>query len=124
MPEWADEPVVAQEFVDSDGFDIKVWVIGDDLSAARRPAALEVVDKTSDVPLDPDTMPQEWTRVAMEAGAALGLELFGVDLLVTDSGPVVIDVNAFPGFGAAADPAASMLRLVERHATATLTPTA
>ena len=38
LPEWGDEPVIAQEFAANDGFDIKVWVIGGDLSAARRAA--------------------------------------------------------------------------------------
>ena len=36
LPQWGDEPVIAQEFIANDGFDIKVWVIGSDLSAARR----------------------------------------------------------------------------------------
>ncbi len=116
VPEWGDEPVVAQEFVDNDGFDIKCWVIGGELSAARRPGALEVLDKSSDVALDPDQVPAEWSDVALRAGAALGLNLFGVDLLVTDRGPVVIDVNAFPGFRGAHQPAASMLRFLESHA--------
>lgn len=117
VPRWGDEPVIAQEFIDNDGFDIKVWVIGGELSAARRPGALEVCDKTSDVALDPSEIPAEWSRVAMAAGAAIGLDLFGVDLLITDRGPVVIDVNAFPGFRGAQDPAASMLRFLELHTT-------
>ena len=117
VPEWGDEPVIAQQFVENDGFDIKVWVIGDDLSAARRPGALEVCDKTSDVALAADEIPDEWRRVAMAAGAALGLSLFGVDLLITAGGPVVIDVNAFPGFRGAHDPALSLLRLLETHTT-------
>lgn len=115
VPRWGDEPVIAQEFIDNDGFDIKCWVIGGELSAARRPGALEVLDKTSDVALDADQVPPEWSRVALAAGAALGLNLFGVDLLITERGPVVIDVNAFPGFRGAHDPAASMLRFLESH---------
>jgi ribosomal protein S6--L-glutamate ligase len=67
------------------------------------------------VALDPDQVPAEWSEVALRAGAALGLNLFGVDLLVTDRGPVVIDVNAFPGFRGAHQPAASMLRFLESH---------
>jgi ribosomal protein S6--L-glutamate ligase len=108
--EWSEEPVVAQEFASNDGFDIKVWVIGDDLSAARRRSALESTDKSSDELLDPADLPDEWTRVARAAGAALGLELFGVDLLITGGRPVVIDVNPFPGFRGARAPAASLLR--------------
>ena len=37
LPEWGDEPVVAQEFAANDGFDIKVWVIGS--GPVRGPAA-------------------------------------------------------------------------------------
>ena len=116
LPQWGDEPVIAQEFVANDGFDIKVWVIGSDLSAARRACALDGVDKTADVALTGDDLPADWALTARRAGAALGLDLFGVDLLVTDRGPIVIDVNAFPGFQGANDPAESMLRFLERHA--------
>ena len=118
LPVWGDEPVVAQQYIENDGFDIKVWVIGGDLSAARRPGALDVCDKTADVALDPADMPPRWCATARRAGAALGLSLFGVDLLIRDGRPMVIDVNAFPGFQGARDPAASMLRFLERHATA------
>ena len=83
LPEWGDEPVVAQEFAANDGFDIKVWVIGDDLSAARRRSALESIDKSSDELLDPADLPEDWIRAARDAGAALGLQLYGVDLLIT-----------------------------------------
>ena len=116
LPEWGDEPVIAQEFIANDGFDIKVWVIGSDLSAARRACALDGVDKSADVALTGDDLPADWALTARRAGAALGLDLFGVDLLITDRGPVVIDVNAFPGFQGAHDPAESMLRFLERHA--------
>jgi ribosomal protein S6--L-glutamate ligase len=117
LPEWADEPVVAQEFVASDGFDIKVWVIGADLSAARRRSALESVDKSADERLGVADLPEDWTRTARAAGAALGLQLYGVDLLITDGAPVVVDVNPFPGFRGAHDPAGSLLRFVSTLAT-------
>lgn len=123
LPEWGDEPVVGQEFVVSDGFDIKVWVIGEDLSAARRRSALESTDKDSDERLDPAGLPEEWTRTARDAGAALGLQLFGVDLLISDGRPLVVDVNPFPGFRGAQHPAESLLRFLSA-ATATATRTA
>lgn len=112
MPEWGDEPVVAQEFVVNDGFDIKVWVIGADMSAARRRSALESTDKSSDEFLDPVGLPEEWTRTARDAGAALGLRLYGVDLLITDGRPLVVDVNPFPGFRGAHHPAESLVRFL------------
>ena len=107
--------VIAQEFTPNDGFDIKVWVIGGDLSAARRRSALESTDKSSDAPIEPGELPQEWAQAARRAGQALGLDLFGVDLLIHDGHPVVIDVNAFPGFQGARHPEESMLRFIERR---------
>jgi ribosomal protein S6--L-glutamate ligase len=112
VPEWGDEPVVAQEFAANDGFDIKVWVIGEDLSAARRRSALESVDKSSDEHLDPADLPEDWIRAARDAGAALGLQLYGVDLLITGGRPVVVDINPFPGFRGARGPAESLLRFL------------
>jgi ribosomal protein S6--L-glutamate ligase len=109
LPEWGDEPVVAQEFAANDGFDIKFWVIGADLSAARRRSALESVDKTSDALLEPADLPEEWTRTARDAGRAMGLQLYGVDLVITGDRPVVVDVNPFPGFRSARGPAESLL---------------
>ena len=112
LPEWGDEPVVAQEFAVNDGFDIKVWVIGADLSAARRRSALEFIDKSADEFLDPADWPEDWSRAARGAGAALGLQLYGVDLLITGGRPVVVDVNPFPGFRGARGPAESLLRFL------------
>jgi len=119
LPTWGDEPVIAQEWVDNDGYDIKVWVIGGELSAARRRGALNNSDKTSDVPLDPDQIPTQWSQTATQAGAALGLNLYGVDLLIKNGQAHVIDVNAFPGFQGAHDPANSMIRFLESHPTTT-----
>ena len=112
LPEWRDEPVVAQEFAPNDGFDIKVWVIGDDLSVARRRSALESTDKASDEFLEPAELPAEWIRAARDAGTALGLQLYGVDLLITGGRPVVVDVNPFPGFRSARQPADTLLRFL------------
>ncbi|WP_222266677.1 ATP-grasp domain-containing protein [Modestobacter marinus] len=112
LPEWGDEPVVAQEFATNDGFDIKLWVIGEDMSAARRRSALESVDKSADERLDPAELPADWIETARGAGAALGLQLYGVDLLITGGRPVVVDVNPFPGFRGAREPAQSLLRFL------------
>ena len=112
LPEWGEEPVVAQEFAANDGFDIKVWVIGTDLSVARRRSALEAIDKSADEHLDPADLPEDWIRAARDAGAALDLQLYGVDLLITGGRPVVVDVNPFPGFRGARGPAEALLRFL------------
>jgi ribosomal protein S6--L-glutamate ligase len=89
-----------------------VWVIGADLSAARRRSALESIDKSADERLDPAALPEDWTGTARAAGAALDLQLYGVDLLITGGRPVVVDINPFPGFRGAHRPADALLRFL------------
>lgn len=43
------------------------------------------------------------TSLARRVGRALDLDIYGVDFLVTDAGPVIVDVNVFPGFRGVAD---------------------
>lgn len=94
---WGDEPIVVQEFLGSDGWDWKVWVIGGNVAVARRRTALEE-HRGDDHPVQLDSLEAGWLRLVRDVGAAFGLELYGVDLLATERGPVVVDVNAFPGF--------------------------
>lgn len=44
------------------------------------------------------TLPDTYTRLAVAATAALELEIAGVDLLETNEGPVILEVNPSPGF--------------------------
>ncbi len=46
-------------------------------------------------PFDP---PEEFIELATRAQAAIGLDFTGVDLAVTDQGPIVFEVSAFGGF--------------------------
>ena len=73
LPARGDVPVIAQEFTANDGYDVKVWVIGGELSAARRRSALEATDKSSDLPIEAGELPAEWAEAARRAGQALGL---------------------------------------------------
>jgi ribosomal protein S6--L-glutamate ligase len=43
-------------------------------------------------------LPKAFERAAVRAAAATGLRLCGVDLLESAGGPLVIEVNASPGF--------------------------
>jgi ribosomal protein S6--L-glutamate ligase len=98
-------PVLVQSFLaESAGRDTRVLVVagravGAALRQARNPeefrsnlhlgGSAQIVDPTA----------QE-RRVAEAAAACLGLEVAGVDLLQSDSGPVVVEVNGSPGFEA------------------------
>jgi len=116
LPQWGAEPVIAQQFVSNDGFDLKFWVIDRQIYLARRPGALSGRITDRDVAVDPAGLPTEWLTTALAAGAALGLEVFGADCLVTADGLAVIDVNAFPGFRCATGADLALTNLVERRA--------
>ena len=109
---WASEPVVLQAFARGDGWDQKLWVIDGHLYAARRRTALEVGASATDVPLA--DVPAEWHQIALEIGRVFDLHLYGLDLVLTDHGPVVVDVNGFPGFRGWPDAASLLVSLVER----------
>jgi ribosomal protein S6--L-glutamate ligase len=85
------------------------------VTVARRPGALKERDTDSDVALDPRSLPKKWITIVLAAGAALGLDIFGVDAVLTDRGPTIIDVNAFPGFRSAAGADVALTALVERR---------
>jgi len=97
LEDWATEPVVVQEYIANDGWDIKLWVVGEQLFAARRASALDETSKTT-LPVAGDQVPASWVQIAATVARSFDLELYGVDLLQTRRGPVVVDVNAFPGY--------------------------
>src|SRR5437660_10626090 len=97
-PLWNEEPVILQEFSQSDGWDIKLWVIDQAIFAARSRTPLEPGASNEDIPLSADELPEDWRRITLENGKTFNLRLYGVDLLMTVSGPVIVDVNSFPGF--------------------------
>jgi ribosomal protein S6--L-glutamate ligase len=88
-------PLFAQSEVPSGGSDLKVYVVGDQLWAIKRPfPALTLAEKLG----EPARVSPPIRDAALACGAALGLELYGVDFLVAGDEFFVVDVNAFPGY--------------------------
>ena len=93
-------PLFAQREVPSGGHDLKVYVVGQRLWAITRPfPARSLQDKLG----TPAVLPPEVRRAALACGRALGLELYGVDVLVAGGRFCVVDVNAFPGYKGVAE---------------------
>lgn len=117
--EWSDSMVLAQEYVESGAVDLKVYAAGEQVWAVRRPSPLVLPGRpvpTGSVPVE---VTPELRRLVGACAAAFDLELFGIDVLETDRGPLVVDVNEFPNYtgvdaavGAVADLVAGATRLV------------
>jgi ribosomal protein S6--L-glutamate ligase len=112
--QWSQEPVVLQEFVAGDGWDIKLWVIGEQIFAARRRTPLEPNASKEDFPIPAEELPAEWAHITLEIGRVFNLRLYGVDLLITERGPIIVDVNSFPGFRGVPGADSALAALVER----------
>lgn len=93
--------VLIQRFVkESRGRDVRAFVLGDRVVAAMRRVAqgdefrsnVHRGGLTEAVELDP-----EYQRVAVQAAQIMGLRVAGVDMLESDDGPSVMEVNSSPG---------------------------
>jgi ribosomal protein S6--L-glutamate ligase len=114
--EWSQEPIVLQEFAAGDGWDIKMWVIDRQIFAARRRTPLEPNASKEDFPISPEELPSAWAHIAKEIGRVFNMRLYGIDLLITEHGPMIVDVNGFPGFRGVPGAESSLVALVEHIA--------
>ena len=93
---------VIQPFIaEADGIDIRILVVGNEAIAAMKRSAPPGEFRANihkGASGEAVTLPEEYTHLAIEATAALELEIAGVDLLETNEGPVVLEVNPSPGF--------------------------
>ncbi|WP_405706623.1 alpha-L-glutamate ligase [Streptomyces xanthophaeus] len=95
---WPQEPVVVQAFAPNDGWDHKLWAVGDRVFAALRRSELSPQGRGPTLPLPLDRLPPGWAALVREVGAVFSLDVYGVDLIDTGAGkPLIVDVNAFPG---------------------------
>lgn len=92
---------LVQEFIkESNGSDIRAFVIGDKVVASMMRQAKEGEFRSNlhrggtAVRVD---ISDEEARVAVNAARALGLNVAGVDLLRSSRGPLVLEVNSSPG---------------------------
>jgi ribosomal protein S6--L-glutamate ligase len=120
-PQWSQEPVILQEFVVNDGWDSKLWVIDQQLFAARRRTPLEPNATKKNFPLTAEELPGEWVQITLEIGRVFNMQLYGVDLLVTERGPIIVDVNSFPGFRGVHGADSAIVALVEQSVRERLT---
>jgi ribosomal protein S6--L-glutamate ligase len=87
--------LLAQPYLPNSGYDIKLYNTGRRIFAVRRLSPLDGGGKDADelVPVTP-----ELRRIAEAVGKVFGLDIYGVDVLLTADGWVAVDVNDFPSF--------------------------
>ncbi len=111
--DWPEPTAIVQEFLAGDGRDLKLYGIGDQVWAVRRASPL--TPDAADVP-EPVTVTPALRAIARRAARAFGLELYGVDCLLTPEGPVVLELNDFPNYTGVPDAGAALADYVTARA--------
>lgn len=96
---WSEPCVIAQHLLPSNGFDVKLYAIGERVWAMRKRSPLHG-DASAAIPLP---LPAAWRDLVRHCGELFGLELFGVDCIETDGTLQVIEVNDFPNYTGVAE---------------------
>ncbi|WP_020386043.1 ATP-grasp domain-containing protein [Kribbella catacumbae] len=90
-----DGPWLIQELVPSDSMDVKVYGVGPRTALRRMRVEPGKVDGVRSPVFEPDPY---IARIAIAAADTCGLICWGADILLGPDGPVLVDVNAFPGY--------------------------
>jgi ribosomal protein S6--L-glutamate ligase len=93
---------LVQEFIkESAGSDIRAFVVGGKVVASMKRQSLDD-DFRSNLHRGAEGTPIKLTdeerKVAVKAAKTIGLQICGVDMMRSDRGPLVLEVNASPGF--------------------------
>jgi ribosomal protein S6--L-glutamate ligase len=106
---------IAQPYAENPGRDLKLYATGDDIFATVQPSPLHPA--VSEVPRLV-TLPSELRGLVAQIGRIFGLEVFGVDIVESPEGWVVVDVNDFPSFHMVPDASGALAETVLRLAAA------
>jgi ribosomal protein S6--L-glutamate ligase len=110
---------LAQEFLETGGWDLKLYGIGNRVWAVRKPspvgfpepgpAVTGIGPKGAAELIEVDA---RLSDIALTCGRACGLELWGVDVAMTPKGPYVLEVNDFPTYSAVPNAGAAIAQHV------------
>jgi ribosomal protein S6--L-glutamate ligase len=103
----SDGPLFAQRYRKPDGLDRKIYCIGGQIFGVERVwPALTYEAKVG----QPFTITAELRDITLKCARAFGVDLLGLDVIISEGRPYVVDVNSFPGFKGVPDAA---LRLAD-----------
>ena len=122
QPEHPGSVCYLQEFIPHAGWDVRVLVVGTETFTIRRISAGDWrINISRGARPEAWRLPPAWEDAAIRAARAVGAEIAGVDLLPSAAGPVVVEVNAVPGWrglqsALGNDIAAAVVGFIERNA--------
>jgi ribosomal protein S6--L-glutamate ligase len=99
--------IFAQRYHKPEGRDRKIYVIGGQVFGVKRVWPARTYEEKLG---EPFKITEELREIALACGRAFGIELYGLDIIVSDGRPYVVDISSFPGFKGVPD---ASLRLAD-----------
>lgn len=119
------EEIVLQRFIgEAKGKDIRIFVVGGKVVATMERSAQDGEFRSNlhrGASSNKVRISKEEEEMALKASEIMGLEVAGVDMLRSDKGPLVLEINASPGLEGiegttGVDIAGQIIKFVETHA--------
>lgn len=113
-------PLIIQEAIPGHGEDLKIYVAGEEVHGVQKPFS----ETSFSVPGRPVPISDEVRELSLKVGQVCGLGLYGLDIIESDRGPFVVDVNYFPGYKGVPGAAGMIANYIDDYAQGktTLTP--
>jgi ribosomal protein S6--L-glutamate ligase len=112
-----EHPVIVQEYIEGSHEDLKIYVVGDEVFGVRKPFSPTSFTRSG----RPAALDPAIKALALRCGRALGLGLYGMDLVESDRGAWVVDVNTFPGYKGVPGIAPKIAAYIARYALGQIT---
>jgi ribosomal protein S6--L-glutamate ligase len=97
----------AMRYQEPEGRDRKIYCIGGQLFGVKRVWPARTYEEKVG---EPFALTPELREIALRCGEAFGMELYGLDVVISNGHPYVVDISSFPGFKGVPDAA---LRLAD-----------
>jgi ribosomal protein S6--L-glutamate ligase len=104
----AGAPLLAQRYKEPRGRDRKLYRIGDQVFGVKRAWPARTYEEKVG---EPFALTEELREIVWRCGTALGIDLYGVDVIESDR-PYVVDMSSFPGFKGVPDAAALLTHYI------------
>ena len=93
---WPEPVALAQRYFQTDGYDLKLYGVGDRIWAIRKRSPFN--EPRANVAEGLVTLTPQLEDLGQRCGRLFGLDLFGVDCIFTEEGPLVIEINDYPNY--------------------------
>ncbi len=96
--DWPEPVALAQRYFQTDGYDLKLYGVGDEIWAVRKGSPFNarkegIPSKEGLAPITPELI-----DLGRRCGRLFCLDLFGVDCIETEEGTLVIEINDYPNY--------------------------